>query len=814
MCQTLSLETARIASPTREPSPRDAVSNAVITLDEFIESLIRVRLLDRAEVESFCERLSAEIQERSAEFLARQLVRTRKLTEYQAGALLQGKSRGLAIGNYLVLDKVGQGGMGMVFKAQHRLLKMIVALKVLPPSSAAQDAAVHRFRREMEAVARLDHRNIVAAFDGGEFNGLHYYVMELVDGTDLSSLVKANGPMSVAQALECLTQAAHGLKAAHEKGIYHRDIKPSNLMLDSSGTLKVLDLGLARMVSEIDLQITGTYALLGTSAFMSPEQAYDPRQADHRSDIYSLGCTLFFLLAGKPPYSGETPVAFLLAHREQPIPKLRDVRSDVSPLLEYTLERMLAKLPENRQQSIDALLHEIEKCLTPVSELQGIDTLLDNLETSRATVSQFRPIDALLDDFETSHAQAPERQSIEPTLTDRPSTPRARHRPSATLRWATAGIASVALATLLAWTVVSLVRSRLLRDLVEIRSQQPPSVLAKNSNLLPPVVDTEKKSVAEPTPEPPGLDREFKGHGQFRVVSVCLSPDGARVLSAGEDGKVRYWDVATDLEIGRPLVHDTPVLSVTFSSDGLRALTGSRDGTIRLWDLKTRKSGLLNGHRREVNSVAFSPRGDRALSGSGDKTVRLWDLATLKEVDHREHDGAVTAVAFSPNGGYALSGSEDKTVRLWNLADPYGKAIQRFEGPVAIECVAYSPRGDLALSGGPGGPLALWDLAGGAQRTIASLEVPGWVRCATFLPNGRHAVAGTQKGKLIVWDLEENREVLPRLVGPAAHLGVASAPDGVHVLTSDADGFVRHWRLPPLAKTTMPDTTVPGPPDP
>jgi serine/threonine protein kinase len=335
--------------------------------------LIQVSLMERAEVEAFLERFPTETRPGEAEHLARELVRARRLTEYQAGALLQGKSRGLAIGNYLILDKLGAGGMGMVFKAQHRRMKRLVALKVLPPSYAKEEATVLRFQREAEAVARLGHPNIVAALDAGEFNGLHFFAMEYVQGSDLTHLVSEKGPLSVEQAIDYLMQAARGLKAAHDKGIYHRDIKPSNLMLDAGGTVKILDLGLARMekgaeffgTAEPDSDLTRPGDIMGTVAYMPPEQAYNAKDADHRSDVYSLGCTLYYLLTGKPPYSGVTRMACLLAHREQPIPLLRDARPEIPPILDATLQRMMAKAPEDRYPSIDVLITDLEACHAP-----------------------------------------------------------------------------------------------------------------------------------------------------------------------------------------------------------------------------------------------------------------------------------------------------------------------------------------------------------------------------------------------------------------------------------------------------------------
>ena len=264
--------------------------------------------------------------------LARALQKSGRLTAYQAAALYQGKSRGLLIGNYLILDKLGAGGMGVVFKGRHRRLGRVVALKILPPSFARDKTAVARFKREVEAAGRLKHPNIVAALDADEDRGVHFLVMEYVEGRDLDHVVRQRGPLPIVQAVDFLVQAARGLEAAHAEGIVHRDIKPSNLMLDSAGVVRVLDLGLARFVDASNPfgqaaggagRLTESGMYMGTVDYMAPEQAEDSRRADHRADIYSLGCTLHYLLTGREPFVGETILKRLMAHQERPAPLLR-----------------------------------------------------------------------------------------------------------------------------------------------------------------------------------------------------------------------------------------------------------------------------------------------------------------------------------------------------------------------------------------------------------------------------------------------------------------------------------------------------------
>ncbi len=292
-----------------------------------------------------------------------------KLTPYQAAAIYQKKSRGLLIGNYVILDKLGQGGMGVVFKARHRRLGRVGALKILPPSFARDRQAVMRFRREVEAAGRLKHPNVVAAVDADEDRGVHFLVMEFVEGRDLDHVVRERGPMPVSQALDCLIQAARGLEAAHAQGIVHRDIKPANLMLDSAGTVRVLDLGLARLVDAANPfgkttggRLTESGMYMGTIDYMAPEQAEDSHRVDHRADIYSLGCTLYFLLNGREPFDGATVLKRLMAHMERPAPSLRTKRPEVPAGLEAIYQKMMAKSPADRPASMTELISLLEPC--------------------------------------------------------------------------------------------------------------------------------------------------------------------------------------------------------------------------------------------------------------------------------------------------------------------------------------------------------------------------------------------------------------------------------------------------------------------
>ena len=304
-----------------------------ISREEFVKRLSESGLLSGDDLRAALVGIGDVAGVSDARALARSLVETGRLTSFQADAILDGRLPQLFIGNYTILSRLGAGGMGTVFKARHRSMKRVVALKILSRDTSAPSDHTQRFQREVETIAQLSHPNIVMAYDAGEAENGLYLVMEYVDGRDLASEVAQSGPLSMADAVDCVLQAARGLAYAHDHGIVHRDVKPANLLRDTAGVVKVADLGLAHLsnseTSSVNASLTQAGSILGTADYIAPEQALDSATVDHRVDIYSLGCTLFFLLAGRPMYSAGSLMALLLKHRDAPIPSLDQARADV-----------------------------------------------------------------------------------------------------------------------------------------------------------------------------------------------------------------------------------------------------------------------------------------------------------------------------------------------------------------------------------------------------------------------------------------------------------------------------------------------------
>jgi len=367
----------------------------IATVDRLVELILESNLLDSDRRTA----LVADLQPQHAKpyQLAKDLLDRAWLTDYQLEEIIKGRGQHLVLGAYILLEVVGKGSMGTVFKARRQQDGGVVALKIIREDRRGDTQALYRFRREVVAVNQLSHPNIVAACDADEVGMTHYYAMEFVEGINLDVLIRRVRQLPIGPACDYLRQAALGLQHAQERNLIHRDIKPGNLMITTAngqqsrwGTVKILDLGLVRLEQkpahmDLGTQLTRTGLSLGTVDYMAPEQVEDPHAVDIRADLYSLGCTFYEMLTGQPPFTKGTPVDKLIAHRAKQPDDVRQLQPAVPAAVAAVVARLLAKEPGDRYQAPNDLAAELE-------------TILDQLDPALRPTDWQPPTDPDADD--------------------------------------------------------------------------------------------------------------------------------------------------------------------------------------------------------------------------------------------------------------------------------------------------------------------------------------------------------------------------------------------------------------------------------
>ncbi len=379
-----------------------------------LKRLVESQVVGATEMEQAFSRVDSSAWQGTPQSALELLAKAGELTSYQVSRILDGKLEELILGNYIVLSKLGAGGMGSVFKARHKRMKRVVALKMLNKEMLENSAGLQRFQREVESIARLSHPGVVGAFDADEGPLGYYLVMEFVEGDDLLNLVNKGGPFKIPRAVETMIQAAKAMAYVHAQGMVHRDIKPANFLVDGSGRVKVADLGLVRLetgdsatAGTADTEgITQACTIAGTLEYMAPEQAMDTKSADARADIYSLGCTLWFLLTGKVVYPADTQMKKVLAHQNEPIPSLKKARADTPPILDAVFKKMVAKSTVDRYQTMEEVAADLEKVARSLGNpgdppqtappAEESTQIVDKAELFRPSLSPSQPAESTL----------------------------------------------------------------------------------------------------------------------------------------------------------------------------------------------------------------------------------------------------------------------------------------------------------------------------------------------------------------------------------------------------------------------------------
>ncbi len=748
---------------TTRPRP-----DAAPTLNLILTQIAALGVVPPAELAEGRAAISGSVD---GQVLLAELTRRGLLTEFQAAHLRSGRGEELVLGAYLLLDPIGAGGMGQVFKARDRELGRLAAVKVIRPDLLT-GATLARFGREARSVARLAHANVVTLFGAGLAGPRPFLAMEYIPGDTLDRVVQRAGPLPFGEAFEVVRQAALGLHHAHETGLTHRDVKPANLIIARESSerplVKVLDFGLAGAragVTEAGSPLTGTGVVFGTPDFMAPEQFRDAGRVDHRADQYGLGCTLYFLLTGRPPFPGGSLWDKMAGHEgatPPPVPGL-------PPAAGRLLDRMMAKDPANRFPSIAAVAEAIAAIAPPPPPDDGRTKAGDETATF-------------------SHAST--RDSARPVRRN---------------RWRY--VAGVAGCVLLAVGVVVIRPWRV--------AQPEPLTEDSSNQTLPPVPVDLPPTLSKTGEADPSILRRFRP-ADTRVYRAAFARDGRHIVTDGEDGTMRVWNI----EAGNPTAParvlpggSEPARLGAFLPTTSSFLAGATDGSVRLWNLTNGRSEALAVRGkdlpwRSVWATGIDGAGKVAVSGERDEAgvVRVWDLRTNAEVGTLPgRPGAVVAVAVSGDGTLALTAGGDGSTAdavYWDLTNRrMHRTLKGHTKP--IWSVAFSPDERFALTAGADATIRLWRLADGKELARGENPAGALLLCAAVRTDGRRVVTADGNGVVRVWRLPESWDADGGRVEPVLELrghrtsveDLRIDASGTRAVSVDSDGEVIVWNL-------------------
>lgn len=655
------------------------------------------------------------------------------------------------LGNYLIIKLIGFGGMGQVYQALHQRMGRLVALKILSSRIANDPMSLERFFHEVKVLAKLTHPNIVTAYDADEIKDMPFYVMEYVEGVDLSRLVRKHGPLSIRSVLECTLQAAEGLRYAHKQGVIHRDIKPSNLLLSHEGVVKILDLGLARFrpgfTDQVDIGgLTFSGAVMGTPDFMSPEQALDSKTADQRSDIYSLGCTLFFLLTGRPPYVDGTAMQRLIAHREQPVPPIQKLRGDLPQAVVAVVRKMLAKQPGDRYQSMGEVAEELRACVTRMVKERSLNDVASDV-ARHSSMDIPRPNEFGLN----TTMKLNERSSFWKS---------SRH-----LIWG-AAFTLVAIATGL--------------FLLRSNEQGPAEVDSLETAITTPLDEGKPLQAAK-------LQSGLVVGGNSATALIPNQPEPATSVSGVKDA-------AASPQLSNGAL--PPVLDVKIADLPTMWPVGPREDVlpgyvarpaklpgIRRWQLESRWPDMA------IQRISVNADGLVAVAGVSD-TVRIMKLQppSLERL-LVGHSAVVTDAMWQPVvDGKLATVDAVGNIRLWSRE---GQLLKSWDSELGgAERLIWNHRGTLFVTVGRAEKLKVWTAEGEPWSTIA--DVPSHPVVSWGPGDGQLTLKDQSNAIIVVQDDGKDRSVWPG----RHELGVSSLAwdtAGQCLVTLDTQGGVRFW---------------------
>ncbi len=679
----------------------------------------------------------------------------------------------LYFGDYELLAEIARGGMGTVFKARQVKLNRVVAIKLISAGVLASHELVKRFKAEAEAAAGLDHPNIVPIHEIGEHDGQHFFSMKFIDGRTLGAAL-GRKPMPTRRAALLLINVARAVHFAHQRGVLHRDLKPSNILLDARGEPHLTDFGLAKFIQK-DSTLTHTNAVLGTPAYMSPEQARgDTKAVTTAADVYGLGAVLFETLTGTPPFAGGTSLETIRQVLDEEPRRPSAYNPEVDRDLETICLKCLEKEPARRYGSAEALAEDLERWLRR-----------------------------------------------EPILA-RPASPWEKTGKWVKRKPALAGALATALLLLLIVAIgapiavvrIKITQKRNEQNLYALGVRLASQALEQHDLVgarlrLQSIVASPKQRAMR------GWEWRYLmsqchsdelapiGRHEAGISAVTFSPDDQTIIAIGEDGFVKLWDAVSRTEVAGWQAHtnllrnkrDMTGHSLALSPDGLTLATGGADGQIHLWNLASRQRVARVGSLHHwVNGLAFS-RDGRMLAGACQNEVALWSLTNrppTQVVQWAAEIPLAIGVTFSADGKHLIVGGLLDSLHCWDISNP--------EMPLKFDCFkgscapsAVSPDGKWLVASAPDDPsVRLWNLETGQPSPALGARGIDYL-CFAFSPDSRVLASGLRSGEIILWDTSGEREPVTLVGHEELVISLAFAHNGKRLVSASADKTVRLW---------------------